>query len=159
MRYLTEGGGSRSRESVGRHSVLRLRNGVPCARIVSILAFFAGYEPSKLCIKLPAGLTSRSYIIILPSCSPTITDSGTRYPDAASWGDLAFRIGVRATRPATLRMGDASPLRLGAIRTVAALGGPANAPRPPAGGPGLPHLYRVQNQRITHTNVPDRSIG
>ncbi|CEL63929.1 hypothetical protein RSOLAG1IB_05694 [Rhizoctonia solani AG-1 IB] len=85
--------------------------------------------------------------------------SGIRYPDAASWGGLAFRFGVRTARPATLRMGDASPLRLGAIWMVAALGGPANAPGPPASGPGLSHLYRVQNQRIIQTNVAYRSIG
>ncbi|CEL62237.1 hypothetical protein RSOLAG1IB_10311 [Rhizoctonia solani AG-1 IB] len=48
MRYLTEGGGSRSRESVGRHSALRLRNGVPCARIISILAFFSTRPPSLI---------------------------------------------------------------------------------------------------------------
>ncbi|CEL52653.1 hypothetical protein RSOLAG1IB_05858 [Rhizoctonia solani AG-1 IB] len=46
MRYLTEGGGSRSRESVVRHSKLVERNGVPCARIVSILAFFSTFPPS-----------------------------------------------------------------------------------------------------------------
>ncbi|CEL62386.1 NADPH-ferrihemoprotein reductase [Rhizoctonia solani AG-1 IB] len=105
MGYLTEGGGSRSRESSRRHSVLRLRNGVPCARIVSILAFFSDLPPS---------------LVIDGTC-------------------------LCHPRPS--------------IRTVAALGGTANAPRPSAGAPGLSHFYSIQNQRVTETKVPGRSMG